>query len=200
MFSVIDQLIKSLKESCNPALQEVEPFVKLAMLGSTRHKEDEALVHSLRAEITRLGLEERAFVLTNRSLPMLKKCLQSATIGLHSMWNEHFGISVVEMLAAGLLTIAHGSGGPKADIIQPYQKDSNNSEESKEKQSKSTGNGFLACEVDEYVDKAIEAITLVVNGEDQEVRDRARESGLRFSDQAFAVQWANEAQAILRDL
>jgi hypothetical protein len=26
------------------------------------------------------------------------------------MWNEHFGISIVEMMAAGLLTIAHNSG------------------------------------------------------------------------------------------
>jgi len=34
---------------------------------------------------------------------------------------EHFGISVVEMLAAGLLVIAHNSAGPKFDII----KDSN---------------------------------------------------------------------------
>jgi alpha-1,2-mannosyltransferase len=33
------------------------------------------------------------------------------------MWNEHFGISVVEMMAAGLVVIAHNSGGPKMDII-----------------------------------------------------------------------------------
>lgn len=30
---------------------------------------------------------------------------------------EHFGITVVEMMAAGLLTIAHESAGPKEDII-----------------------------------------------------------------------------------
>ena len=35
------------------------------------------------------------------------------------MWNEHFGIAVVELMAAGLITIAHDSGGPKMDIIQP---------------------------------------------------------------------------------
>lgn len=33
------------------------------------------------------------------------------------MWNEHFGISVVELMAAGLVVIAHNSGGPKLDII-----------------------------------------------------------------------------------
>ena len=34
-----------------------------------------------------------------------------------SMWNEHFGISIVEMMAAGLVVIAHKSGGPLMDII-----------------------------------------------------------------------------------
>jgi len=33
------------------------------------------------------------------------------------MKDEHFGISVVEMMAAGLITIAHNSAGPKMDII-----------------------------------------------------------------------------------
>lgn len=28
------------------------------------------------------------------------------------MWNEHFGISVVEGLAAGLIMVAHKSGSP----------------------------------------------------------------------------------------
>jgi alpha-1,2-mannosyltransferase len=35
------------------------------------------------------------------------------------MWNEHFGIGVVEMMAAGLLTIAHDTGGPKSNIVVP---------------------------------------------------------------------------------
>jgi alpha-1,2-mannosyltransferase len=35
------------------------------------------------------------------------------------MWNEHFGIGVVEMLAAGLVTVAHDSAGPKMDIVTP---------------------------------------------------------------------------------
>merc|ERR1712098_331331 len=40
-----------------------------------------------------------------------------ATIGIHTMWNEHFGIGIVEMMAAGLLTIAHRSGGPLMDSL-----------------------------------------------------------------------------------
>ena len=34
------------------------------------------------------------------------------------MQEEHFGISVVEMLCAGLLVIAHNSGGVKDDILK----------------------------------------------------------------------------------
>merc|ERR1712157_469329 len=33
------------------------------------------------------------------------------------MWCEHFGIGVVEFMAAGAIPIAHNSGGPKSDIV-----------------------------------------------------------------------------------
>ncbi|KHJ97822.1 hypothetical protein OESDEN_02201 [Oesophagostomum dentatum] len=35
------------------------------------------------------------------------------------MWNEHFGISVVEGMAAGTIMLAHDSGGPELDILRP---------------------------------------------------------------------------------
>ena len=40
----------------------------------------------------------------NLSLSELRELLGSAAVGLHTMWNEHFGIGVVEMLAAGVET------------------------------------------------------------------------------------------------
>lgn len=33
------------------------------------------------------------------------------------MKSEHFGISVVELMSSGIVTIAHNSAGPKMDII-----------------------------------------------------------------------------------
>ena len=39
--------------------------------------------------------------------------MQKGTIGLHTMWNEHFGIGIVECMAAGLIMVAHSSGGPR---------------------------------------------------------------------------------------
>ena len=38
-------------------------------------------------------------------------------VAIHTMKDEHFGISVVEMMSAGLITVAHDSAGPKEDII-----------------------------------------------------------------------------------
>jgi len=37
------------------------------------------------------------------------------------MRNEHFGISIIEMMAAGLIVITHNSAGAKDDIIGPVK-------------------------------------------------------------------------------
>ena len=37
------------------------------------------------------------------------------------MRDEHFGISIIEMMASGLVTIAHNSAGPRHDIIGEAQ-------------------------------------------------------------------------------
>jgi len=42
---------------------------------------------------------------------------KTAKVAIHTMKEEHFGISIVEMMAAGLIVIAHASAGPKMDII-----------------------------------------------------------------------------------
>lgn len=36
--------------------------------------------------------------------------IKESLIGIHTMQNEHFGISVVESIAAGQIMIAHNSG------------------------------------------------------------------------------------------
>lgn len=34
------------------------------------------------------------------------------------MIEEHFGIAIVESIAAGCIMVAHNSGGPKCDIVK----------------------------------------------------------------------------------
>lgn len=86
-------------------------------MGSTRHADDVALLQSLQDTVTSLHLEQFVRFIPNAPYPVLQQYMQCSTIGIHTMWNEHFGISVVELMAAGLIVVAHNSGGPKMDII-----------------------------------------------------------------------------------
>uniref|UniRef100_A0A8C8M7G8 GDP-Man:Man(3)GlcNAc(2)-PP-Dol alpha-1,2-mannosyltransferase n=1 Tax=Oncorhynchus tshawytscha TaxID=74940 RepID=A0A8C8M7G8_ONCTS len=97
----------------------------------------------------------------------LKRELGEATVGLHTMWNEHFGIGVVECMATGTVILAHRSGGPRLDIVVPYE---------------GGQTGFLAEDEDGYAD-AIERILALSPSARLEIRRHARLSVTRFSDQ-----------------
>ena len=49
--------------------------------------------------------------------PDLMNKFKECQLGIHSMEAEHFGISIVEMIASGCIVVAHNSAGPKHDII-----------------------------------------------------------------------------------
>jgi glycosyltransferase involved in cell wall biosynthesis len=71
--------------------------------------------------------------------------LGRAKIYLHSMIGEHFGISVVEAMAAGCIPVVHNSGGPK-EAVGNY--------------------GFLYNNVEECVKAIAEALQSNVNSND----------------------------------
>ena len=87
------------------------------LLGSSRNSDDDKLVSSLKTLVCDCGIERNVDFVVNAPYSALQAHLSEAGIGLHTMWNEHFGISVVEMMAAGLVVIAHRSGGPLMDIV-----------------------------------------------------------------------------------
>lgn len=97
------------------------------------------------------------------------------------MWNEHFGIAVVEMLAAGLLTVAHRSGGPLMDIVV---EDAN------------VRNGFLAINEREYASMIKYIFNLSPEGR-QGIRERARASVDRFSDRDFEIGWRTATESLI---
>lgn len=101
------------------------------------------------------------------------------------MWNEHFGIGIVEMMAAGLIVVAHNSGGPKSDIVVPWHG--------------GIVTGYLASTPDEYAAAIYKALTLSPEAA-LKLRRAARESSQRFSDQAFAKEFQRillEAKVLL---
>jgi alpha-1,2-mannosyltransferase len=89
------------------------------------------------------------------------------------MWNEHFGIGIVEMMAAGLIVIAHRSGGPKSDIVVPFE-------------GKPTG--FLALTVNEYAENIYQALTMKPR-DSIKLRINAQVSAARFSDEVFSISF-----------
>ncbi|EQC42690.1 hypothetical protein SDRG_00417 [Saprolegnia diclina VS20] len=136
---------------------------KLVLLGSCRGADDEARVQALRDECARLGLESYVEFVVNAPFAQLEAYLAKSLIGLHTMRNEHFGIGIVEMMAAGVVVIAHNSGGPAADIVKP-------------------GTGYLATTADEYAANMHRVLTTADN---TDMQADARASSRRFSDDVF---------------
>jgi glycosyltransferase involved in cell wall biosynthesis len=87
-------------------------FVIMGALGSTSY------YRSLMSKIKAVGVGDRIKVLPNVSEDLKIELMAKAKIYLHPMRYEHFGIAVVEAMAAGLLPIVHKSGGPWIDIVE----------------------------------------------------------------------------------
>uniref|UniRef100_A0A672H2E4 GDP-Man:Man(3)GlcNAc(2)-PP-Dol alpha-1,2-mannosyltransferase n=1 Tax=Salarias fasciatus TaxID=181472 RepID=A0A672H2E4_SALFA len=143
--------------------------VKLVLVGGCRNQEDEDRVRLLRGLCQELGVADRVEFKLNVPFEELKREMEEATIGLHTMRNEHFGIGVVECMAAGKVILAHKSGGPQLDIVVPFE---------------GGQTGFLADDEDGYAD-AIERILALPPAGRLNIRRNARQSVARFSDQEF---------------
>jgi alpha-1,2-mannosyltransferase len=151
------------------------PRPELVVAGAVRHADDARRLDELRQLAAQLmpadaGLADAVRFAPNLDVAQLRELLGTAAVGLHTMWNEHFGIGVVEMLAAGVATIGHRSGGPALDIIDDGK------------------TGMLAAEDDEYAE-AMASLLIAPRAEERRARmaeaGRAAVAG-RFSEAAFA--------------
>ena len=111
--------------------------------------------------------------------------MAEALMGLHTMWNEHFGIAVVEMLAAGLITIAHRSGGPLMDIIV---------------EEANARNGFLAVHDQEYAASIAHILKNMSMPARKCIQERARDSVGRFSEQNFTREWLRTTDSLVNSV
>uniref|UniRef100_A0AAR2LZW9 GDP-Man:Man(3)GlcNAc(2)-PP-Dol alpha-1,2-mannosyltransferase n=1 Tax=Pygocentrus nattereri TaxID=42514 RepID=A0AAR2LZW9_PYGNA len=168
--------------------KEAEPggreSVKLVLIGGCRNQEDEDRVLMLRGLCQELGVGDRVEFKLNIPFEELKKELVEATIGLHTMWNEHFGIGVVECMAAGTVILAHKSGGPKLDIVVPHD---------------GGPTGFLADDEDSYAE-AMERILSLTPSARLDIRRRARQSVTRFSDHEFEASFLAAVEPLMGTL
>lgn len=93
-----------------------ESKLELHIIGSGKFEESELIYNKLLKRIEKEKIKN-VKILKDLSFKDLQAEIKSASFGIHTMIDEHFGIAVVDMLAAGLVTIAHNSAGPKDDIL-----------------------------------------------------------------------------------
>ncbi|CAI4050454.1 hypothetical protein N7582_004919 [Saccharomyces uvarum] len=119
---VVESYANFLKE-----LPDSVPPFKLIMVGSTRSKQDEDYVKSLQ-DWSENDLKIPKGLITfkkNMSFDKIEILLNKSTFGINAMWNEHFGIAIVEYMASGLIPIVHASAGPLLDIVMPWSSNAN---------------------------------------------------------------------------
>lgn len=155
---------------------------KLVLFGSCRGSSDEARVEELREFAKKYEVDEFVEFALNVPFEELKDRLGGALLGIHTMWNEHFGIALVEIMAAGSILVAHNSGGPKTDIIKHRE------------------TGYLASTAEDYADAMLEVLDMHDNGKVEALeamRTRAQESLDRFSEPSFTIKWNAAMKALL---
>mmetsp|Transcript_5522 Transcript_5522/g.7465 ORF Transcript_5522/g.7465 Transcript_5522/m.7465 type:complete len:493 (-) Transcript_5522:69-1547(-) len=144
---------------------------RLVIVGGCRGEEDRKRLNDLKFQALKMDLGPEV-VTFFEGLPHseLRVLLGQAVAGIHTMLDEHFGISIVEYMAAGVVPIVHKSGGPKADIVINLP------------QSRATGR--LAGTVGEYAAAILEILSMSEESR-QELAGAAREQASKFSERNF---------------
>ncbi|KAM5311149.1 GDP-Man:Man(3)GlcNAc(2)-PP-Dol alpha-1,2-mannosyltransferase [Glossophaga mutica] len=174
--------IRAFAKLLNRKKAESLPSLKLVLIGGCRNQDDELRVNQLRRLCEELGIQEDVEFKINIPFDELKSYLSEGTIGLHTMWNEHFGIGVVECMAAGTVILAHNSGGPKLDIVVPHGGEVT---------------GFLAEGEDDYAETMAHILSMSEE-ERLRIRSNARASVSRFSDQEFEVAFLSSVEKLFQ--
>ena len=166
----------------NPAAGSSQPPPKLVLIGSVRHSSpDETHIYNLRLLAHELRIRDQTTFLCDAPWPTVLSHLSTASIGANAMWNEHFGICVVEYQAAGLISVVHDSGGPRENIVVDLGEGAT---------------GFRATTEDEFA-AAFEAALALPKEEKIAMRKRARESAQRFTEEEFWRKWTEQLERLV---
>ena len=153
------------KLSIYPELEDLE----LHLIGGVRNSEDQKIFDDLNLFARQLGVEKYVKFLKNGNIEQITEEFSKAKIGIHTMIDEHFGITLIEMMAAGLIVVTHNSAGAKNDILI-------NEGEIKP--------GFLVNNENEYVIQ-IEEILIRYNEIREQLVNYSTQRAEKFSDEAF---------------
>jgi len=96
------------------------PNIRYVIIGSVSNKLSMQYFSKIKDMICRNKLRN-VTLMPNLSFEGKLKVLSRAKVYLHTMINEHFGISIVEGMAAGLVPVTHMSGGAWEDILDRKQ-------------------------------------------------------------------------------
>eukprot|EP00924_Labyrinthula_sp_SR-Ha-C_P001072 maker-scaffold_7-snap-gene-12.39-mRNA-1 protein AED:0.15 eAED:0.18 QI:0/0/0/1/0.5/0.33/3/0/429 len=164
--AIMKALIQRLDES------GVEQKPTLYMIGGARGLDDLERIEELKSMCVSFGIQNNVVFEVNVTYSDLLKHFQTAFCGMHTMWNEHFGIAPVEMMANGVILVGHNSGGPKFDIIRQGV------------------TGFLASSVEEYTNCLYILLTSSNREAITKLRLAASNSAIRFTDEVFSQHFA----------
>ena len=160
---------------------------KLVLVGGCRNEVDKQRVADLKQKAQNMGILNQVEFHVNVPYSQIKDLLSQAIVGIHTMVDEHFGIGIVEYMAAGVVAVANNSGGPAADIIVPFR-------------DETTGNlqatGYLASTAEEYA-SALVNVLCISEKEREKMCTIARSSIERFSEQNFDKSFANSLDRLL---
>jgi len=152
---------------------------RLLLIGSVRDDSDSKRVYKLRLFVNELHAVDQVDFVLDASWPEILKWLRRASVGVNGMWNEHFGIGVVEYQAAGLIPVVHDSGGPKLDIVVAHDGEPT---------------GFHATTPQQFAEGFEKALS---RPDPVAWRQRNRASATRFTEEVFARKWVEQMQELV---
>ncbi|KAL4808507.1 hypothetical protein BDV18DRAFT_135147 [Aspergillus unguis] len=174
----------------NTTPKEKQP--QLLLIGTVRPSSpDETHIYNLRLLAHELRLRDNTTFICDASWPTILSHLSTSSIGVNGMWNEHFGICVVEYQAAGLICVVHNSGGPREDIVIDLPASGTSDD------GGAGPTGFCASTEEEFADSFEKALALS-HDEKVAMRLRARRSALRFTEEEFSKKWVGEVGKLVQ--
>ena len=153
----------------------------LTLVGGVRNDEDRGRVEALKLlAMKEVGEADLVRFVVDAPFEEVRRELANSTLGLHAMEDEHFGMCLVEYMAAGCIPLAHNSGGPRTDIVRPWAPLAHG--------DPGGPTGYLASTADEYAASILRVLDEreVPDADLLHVQRTARLSSVtRFSDARF---------------